>query len=931
MSLSFEFFKNPVSARSDYDRFVEINSGAVPAFLPRLWSELERYPDPDFLLNQFERLTRSVVSVSSLYQTLATFPPLTARLVKFFAISPFLSEVFFRDFQYAYLLLRPEIDCIPFNPSILSRADNPSYSFTRQLDELKIIKNQELLKIAIRDFILEVPIEETMASISRLADAVLKSVLEKIIHNKFPDVPVPFSIYALGKLGGAELNYSSDIDLMFVYDAEGEFLSNGKNLSHHEFFNRLCSEFVACLNKSTREGQFYRVDTRLRPDGDSGPLARSVNSCLHYYESRGQLWERQMLIKARPIAGDAAFGMKFLSKLDPFVYPKTHFESPMHAIAQMKWRIEEKHQTTIGFNIKTGAGGIRDVEFIVQALQLLNGGQQKDLRCGNTITSLTLLRDAGHLSFSEYTSLSEAYVFFRRIEHLLQIRENQQTHEIPAEASTIASLLKLGSEKMFRDHLQERTSGVRKIFDSVFEIPTELRDDSDLFLSERLTPSLEKKLVEYRYEHPAQAHRLLRSLALGHFPKLYSNLTREHFSRIANNLLDRLALTPSPDQTLLNFERFSAAQPWIDSWYVSLLNPNTLDRVIRIASLATPMTMLLSDRASVFDFLLATNLDDKNEIKNFPEHTVLKKIAWIKYALSLPSRIEHVLLSLSGLADHILHAIFERHFGNAPIALFALGKWGGSELSFKSDLDAIFVCSDTADIDDLIGRAKKMTEEVCAVTSHGKLYELDARLRPEGQQSPLVVTLSRYREYFDGRAMLWERQSLLKARFVSGDAIVKAQFDAFVDGVLFERPFGEAEFGEISKMRARQTKEKSKTSSGFDLKFSGGGLLDIEYLIQAHQIKNRIAEPNTPAAIEKLSHIHPEFRPLKASYLFYRSLEIALFVQLDRRSTSLPTDEKQLDFLSRFCELKSVNDLSNILSEHQNLVRKIFRDFMKDA
>ncbi len=956
-STDFSFFDNPENARSDYDRITQGIPDSHLAFIGRLFSEISRNPSPDEILNRFERLTRSTVNKSSFYKMLCDFPPIIARLIRLLSCSHFLSTTLIRDFQYTYFLISPDLYCPPMDENMLQKnlqviSENPSYSISRKMDALRTVKRREILKIGIRDYLLDEPFEATGLAISILADACIQTLSAlhyRAFVEKFGPPSTPFTIIALGKLGGNELNYSSDVDLIFVYRDEEVINKDDKEISHHEFFNQLCAAIISSVARDSREGMLYRVDTRLRPDGDAGPLARSISSYLHYYESRGQLWERQMLIKARPIAGDMDFGKQFLERLVPFIYPKTFFESPLNEIARMKWRMEEQRIESGRLNIKISSGGIRDIEFVVQALQLINGGRCLSIRTGTTLTAIQKLFESGFLNANEKETLTNAYIFYRKIEHLLQIEENIQTHSLTGtdrESKKIAMVLDFKSPEDFHASLSRHLEKVRIIFDAVFQQAPELTDAGNVFpllSAETLNVKIEGTFHALGFASAETARRAVRALAFGHFPKMYSNVTQKNFSELMPALLREASATPDPDHTLMNFERLVANHPFIDGLYKTLAGrTDALHAMVYLASFSNFFTHILCEKPSTTDHLLLHYPDWQTAAAYDPRtdwdiHTnihVFKKIQWIKLVCQEQWRSEaEIFKNLTQLADWILQTIFKLHFPRDGVAVIGLGKFGGNELGYKSDLDVIFVCRDSSDIDDAIVRAKLFLNDVAQTTPDGTLYDIDARLRPEGKQSPLVVTASRCRDYFENRAMFWERQSLIKARWVCGDEGLGKDVIQFFRKAVFEKPMTADEIRSVTAMRDRQIAEKIRTpgDAAHDIKFSRGAILDIEYPVQAMQIKYNIQLTSTLEAISALAAAGKidQDKALTDNYLFLRRIEKYNYLAFERKSNKIPNDEKQLAFLAKFCKLQSgfhlLERLSSVKQQNESLYFTLMR------
>lgn len=961
-----KLFADPKRAELNLKSIIGNLPPSDTSFLARLNYELKSNPVPDEVFNYFEQLTRSVINKVSFYKMLSDFPPIIARLVRIFTSSRFLSELIIKDFQYTYFLIRPDMDCKPFDPDSLKRSiqtilSNHSYTAGKKMDQLRILKRREVLKIGIRDYILDDPIEITTRSISALADELIRATLVIFLTNfseKYSTPDCDFAIIALGKLGGNELNYSSDIDLMFVYDKEGMIPYGEREISRHEFYNQLCSSFISAIANTGAEGQLYRVDTRLRPDGDSGPLARCVSSYIHYYESRGQLWERQMLIKARTVAGHIDFGNAFLQQLTPFIYPKTFFVSPLQEISKMKWRIEEQ-KTTDKLNIKICPGGIRDIEFTVQALQLINGGRLTDIRTGNTLKGLTALLEAGLLSSVEFQTLTDSYIFFRKIEHILQIADDRQVHFLSGEqkqASKISFLLGFDSTETFLQRLDFLLNAVRQIYNSVFEITdTRIEDSWDqLFATDSLNELLRKKLTHAGFDSPQNAHRILKSMHSGQFPKMHTTAIQSLFSELLPDLLKEIQLTPNPDHTLLNLERIRSVYAFPELFFKTLSQqPAFLNALIQLCGYTHSFLNVLCDTPANIDYLMTHYKDwlsesefrQGDESLNFKNLHIFKGMIFLKIALQFQKKIiesDRLFTDLSKLADFILSKVFVDHFvAEDEIAVIGLGKLGGNELSYKSDLDVVFVCSDQADVNDLIAKAKNFLNEISKMTPYGRLYEIDARLRPEGKQAPLVVTLSRYENYLENRAMFWEKQTLVKARFICGCASLFERIRTLFEQTVFEKEITVNEIESIKEMRERQIKEKIKNISDsiHDIKFSRGGLLDVEYVTQACQMKfgksqNSLRTGSTSLALILLGKLglipKADAQVLFQNYLFLRELEVFNYLAFERKSNKLPSDEKQLAFLSKFCKLNKDNRLLDRLSQVKNQNELLFSKLMRE-
>ncbi|MCK5572406.1 MAG: hypothetical protein KAJ12_06575, partial [Bacteroidetes bacterium] len=452
----------------------------IDEFTRALEAHLRESPDADMALTNLLRFSEASVSKASLFNDLLQYPVVMELLLKICGSSQYFSDILVRDpGLFRWLTTSDALTSIPGKTYLAAEVRHLERTFTnpdRRLDAVRRMHRRETLRIGAMDLLGTETLAGTSEQLSRLADCVVgqacQAAWQQLSTRYGPSSPTPVAVIGLGKLGGCELNYSSDIDILFVYGEDGESVGvHGKKFSHEECCNKLAERIVQILSQPTQEGYFHRVDTRLRPESGAGPLARSLGNYLMYYESRGELWERQMLIKARWIAGDEKLGNQFIQELAPFIYPRTFFQHPAEAVARIKARIENSVGDLL--NVKLMAGGIRDIEFVTQTLQLINGGAVPAVREGNTLRALGRLRGAGLLSKDECDTLSEAYCWFRTIEHRLQTKLNTQTHVLPADEGLLRSLARqLGMEDGSRlvEAVQLRARKVKAIFDQTLAV-----------------------------------------------------------------------------------------------------------------------------------------------------------------------------------------------------------------------------------------------------------------------------------------------------------------------------------------------------------------------------------------------------------------------------------------------------------------------------
>jgi glutamate-ammonia-ligase adenylyltransferase len=703
--------------------------------------------------------------------------------------SAFFTDILVRDPGLFRWLTASGVLSVPLNKDeVRAEVQRLSGAFPRverRLDALRRLLRREVLHVGVQDILGLADLRVITAQLSDLADVVIDAVLDATfeqLRQKYGTIPEePFAVIGLGKLGGRELNYSSDVDLLFVYGADGT--TPRLSCSHHEFFIELAGRLVQNLTQSTAEGHMYRVDMRLRPEAGAGALARPVNGYLLYYESQGELWERQMLIKARPVAGSPELGHRFLSGLQPFVYPRTFMEHPGESIARIKGRIE----ASIGdaANVKLMAGGIRDIEFIVQALQLVNGGRDRSLHAVNTLNAVDALCKASLLGEAETRSLTEAYVFLRTVEHRLQTMHNTQVHTLPPEGRALTNLARrvgLKSGKALQHAVDRHRRNVRRVFEAVMRVGQSVTEgDISALLDGLLPEQIARQLLErHGFRDVRQAIRDLRVLSGG--SGLMNNQDTESrirsgFRKMVGTLLDAVAGTPDADLTLRSMAILAGAQSSPGSFHTQLADPRFRKLITDISAygpwcmrgLAADLPLLdaIAGDITTLSVPAPLSLPPASSLTQFKRQREL--VACMRHLLGFSS-FEDMTADLSNLADFIVSVVSGAPTSGPPLAVFAAGKFGTREATLDADLDLLFVthASRGRELAAAERRAARIVASLSNVGPEGRLYETDLRLRPEGRNAPLVVDSARYEEYLAGRASLWERQMLTRVRFVCG-------------------------------------------------------------------------------------------------------------------------------------------------------------------
>jgi glutamate-ammonia-ligase adenylyltransferase len=716
---------------------------------------------------------------------------------------------------------------------------------------LRQARNREMVIIAWRDLAGWADLNEVMQATSALADTCLDRALN-FLHQQACDkhgaptaqdgAPLGLVVIGMGKLGGNELNFSSDIDLIFSYAEDGE-TGGTQPISHHEFFTRVGKRLIAVINETTENGFVFRVDMRLRPNGKSGPLALSFDAMEHYYQTHGREWERYAWIKARVVAGDTEHGQELMDHLRPFVFRRYLDFGAVESIREMKAMInQELRRKQIDDNIKLGPGGIREVEFVGQAFQLIRGGRDRPLQIRGIQSVLDLLGERGELTPTAVSELHQAYVFLRNVEHRLQMFRDQQTHLLPEQD---IDRLRLAYGTGFSDwpelaaEIRKQMRKVHGHFEQVFVAPQgEATDTGEQGLNAIWRGALEGEvargfLAETGFSDTDIVCSLLRGLREGAAYQSFSNIGRDRMDRLVPLLLGAAGLTPEPENTLKRLVRVLEAIGR-RSAYLSLLveNPMAMSQLVKLCAASEWITNWISRHPIAMDELLhptqlyrkqekddlAVELDRKlapvdvddletqlEVLREFHHGHVLRTaaadvgpgLAAEEIGKQLCAIAEVIVQRCLKLASHTMIARHgwpdceqARNKSDLDFIVIAYGKLGSLELGYTSDLDMIFLCGDCDPGGNTDGGKSVPNETFFARlgqrvihllttrTPTGTLYEVDMRLRPSGKSGPLVISLSAFKRYQKEHAWVWEHQALVRARPVAGSPAIQDQFQA---------------------------------------------------------------------------------------------------------------------------------------------------------
>jgi glutamate-ammonia-ligase adenylyltransferase len=835
-------------------------------------------------------------------------------------------------------------------------------------------KERHYLRLALGDVTGGIGFEGIIAELSDLTDALVQSALglaRAKLAPRFPGAEARFVVLGMGKLGGRELNYSSDIDLVFVY----EDLAPEREWGCHEYCQKLGADLIRRLDESGPGGRLFRVDMRLRPEGDRGELALSLRETIDYYYSVGRPWERQALIKARPIAGDLALGERLFGELRPWIYPKEPAWEDLDGTRAMRRRIEERKALN---DVKTGAGGIRDIEFLVQFFQLSHGGRIPDLRGRATLPVLRALPDHGLLPRGHARELERHYVFLRVVEHRLQMWEDRQIHEVPPAATARLSLARrcgfAGERALaeFDARLAEVRGRVRALADRHYLRTTR---DQDAILALVAQDEIDAGLAEAvlgacGLRDLPRAARNLRAMATEPFFLLARSRTERALAALVPLMLELVRDTPDPDATLENLARIAAAVGGRATFYDLLGgNPKALRLFCDLAGWATYLVNLLGEVPGLPDEIadslnqpprrpdmllrearfLVQGLQDLVPPLRFFQARELAATAvrdlegWTQAQVS--RHLSHLAIAITGVA--LERAVGERardwglpveSYRQTRFAVLGLGKLGSRELSYASDMDVIFVC-DPGGTCRRNGKGgdefwTRVAQDVMRTLGEGRIYEIDPRLRPWGDGSELVPTLDALRRYWSEPRDLWERMAMLRVAHVGGDPSIGMECVDLIRATALLAPLPQSAGADVRDMRRRL----EESVAGRDhVKRGRGGYVDHEFI--AHFRSFGVPPGDLPpggAIAETLRRLGELGRipgaaaeELVAGLGWLRFVEARMRLTAGKAVSSIPTDPAARLELARRCNHTSLADFDAAMHQARETGRRWFEELVR--
>jgi glutamate-ammonia-ligase adenylyltransferase len=880
------------------------------------------------------RLERFCESSPAEFQQIAWTPFGLQGLIAVFSSSEFLSEEVLQHPGWLISILGS--GCLhrvrsvtEMEADLAAWIDEGSSGGSLSAIKLASFRRRQILRILVRDVLGFAALPEVTEELSNLADAIIDTAYRAVRTELENKLGIPrlvdgsvcgFSVLALGKLGGRELNYSSDIDLMFLYSGPGD-TDSLTPLTNREFFKKLSNRLTELLGTYTPEGMIYRVDLRLRPDGRLGEVATTLDGAEQYYENRARDWELQMLIKARCAAGEPEPARALLEWVQPKIYSTTLDFSAIESMSESRERISDKLATRKrpgGTDVKLARGGIRDIEFLVQCLQRVHGGREAWLRNSSTLLALNRLRDKDLLSDSEYSGLANAYQFLRHLEHRLQFAEDRQTHALPEQPEELALVARRmpsawlseqpTPESLLR-HLNEHLERVQEVYERV------IHAQQPLYYTQSPLPASSLS-VEILAEPEPAASNLVRFLDQ-RAPGFAAAVARARLGRSRAAFEHFLEVVIRRDEWLRALNQDAALSANLLDIFEH--SPYFAEQLVRTPDYLEELRSMRVRGASKMALgEMLPLLEDVAEMRRFFLRQMFRTQA---ESICLQTPVFQTLERTSALADAAIaavlrHAVTQVIDSHPPVSrtysperqimVVALGRLGMQEFDLGSDADLIFILPD-ADLPELhfwTRVAERLVSVLGSYTGDGMMFAVDPRLVPNGKGGALVQSESAFREYFSQKAEAWEGIAYMKCRAVAGDIDRATLFLAELQKIDWRR-YGQSGRSrrELREMRRRIEREQGESNP---LKNAAGGYYDIDFALMYLRLRSAgifFKVLNTPArieVIEQMGHLeHAEAQFLSDAATFYRAVDHGLRLITGHTEGDLPQSEWALEMLVR--------------------------------
>lgn len=920
-------------------------------------------------------------------------------LLAVFTGSPYLSRLIFNNIPYVKeLFAKPA--AVLVEEIFSSLIEQPYGNINQLMTALRQAKAKVALTVGLVDLAGKWPLEQVTKTLSDFAELSLKLSVNYLLNEavKAGDIEPQNSedasrncgyvILGMGKLGGYELNYSSDIDLIALFDLD--IVKYVGRKSSQDFFIKLTQKLVKIIADRTADGYVFRTDLRLRPDPGATPVALSMEGAEIYYQSVGLNWERAAMIKARPVAGDIAAGYAFLERIRSFVWRKHLDYAAIDDIHAIKKLIHEHHSHTDikfkGHDVKLGRGGIREIEFFAQIHQLISGGREPFLRIAPTCRALNALQKSGKLDKAENEILQKAYVYLRTLEHRLQMVNDDQTHEIPSsdeDLKRLTSFMGYDNLKSFELGLISHLNSVHNLFNNLLHDTNQTKkDDSLSFPLDRYHPATLNAIEKAGFKDPKKIYEIIQNWQIGRYRACRTERARTILKELVPEILKAFGQHENPDDGLVKFDDFLSRLPsGIQLFSFIKAQPWLLELLAQITGIAPFLSNQLSRNPLLLDSVISSESFNENSTPEALKNSLEEQLStaldfqdvlditrkWTnegKFQVGLQilrgstdvSKIGEILTDIAETALNAMLAHVKKEFSkkhgiieNSGLCILAMGKLGGHEFTTTSDIDMVLIY-DAEDMESLSNGSKQLTvnhyyarlcqnfiNSITALTGEGKLYEVDMRLRPSGTAGPLAVSIDSFSDYQKGQAWTWEHMALTRARVISEDTQLKDNVESLIYTILSHKDRDHDNLlHEVSKMRQRLA-DNFPTDNLWAMKHVRGGIIDIEFICQYLLLKYgseypEILEKNTYKQILMLTDagILDTRQGHELCDACHTMQTIQALLRLCLGSTSKNNDRSPALLQSLADRLKSrPEDIEKLIQKKQNSVLDLFEKIIE--
>lgn len=877
------------------------------------------------------------------------------------SISPFAYRTLLKQNLKEFLKSYSVFDAKTIETEVLMNLDKNEDALLKALKE---IKYRELLKIIIRDVLFNQDITITLRELSQLADLIIKGVFDFTAKTFLKKLDNPICIIAMGKLGSWELNFSSDIDIMYVHDAE--------TIDFEEYYNKWALKINKLLSHYNQDGFLYRVDNDIRPGGKYSPLSMSVKAVMNFYALYGETWQRVALLRARLVCGKKNIFENLFNELEQYIYRKYVDFTMVNELRELKLKINKESlaRDLEGRNIKLGMGGIREVEFFVQTLQIMFGGKNKNLRVPYLLDAIRALYNEKILDENEAKTLINAYKFLRRVENAIQMEEEQQVYMLPNDKKKLIMVARrCGYESI--DNFMEDLDYYRKFVNKMFSSLLGEKEEVECIKGIENSDDLERLLNDFIKKIDLSNDSIKELIKqIDRLPGKY----REAYGIVIKELLMKLSDNESSMDIMhkiVEFMKILVKKPV----YLALLSENKriIEMLIHFFSSGPFLGRILINSPETLDFLLIRD-DIKRDswseyyritrslLNNIDDFEIQMKVIrqyknseWLKIGMMYSNDLiglEELELYLTNLAEACLISVIDlckdliikkMPEPKQDIAIIGMGKLGTREMNYFSDLDLIFLYRSDDENAGYFNTKffQKVITALTIVTEEGSLYEVDMRLRPTGSQGPLVTSFNNFKEYHRKSSWIFEKQALTKARVLGEQSEFREEIQSFIKEILYSKPYEEETLKrEIISMRKKIEDElalREKTNDFLEIKYGQGGVIDIEFLIQYLKLKygaiyKELQEISPYVIFKRLKEINVidsrSVVDLENSYIFLKKIDMALRLLLGYSKHSIKIGSEYLTNIASFMGYKK-DKSKKFLEDLKKIKRDVRKKFMR--